>query len=194
MPEALRSLVLVGRFDGAKEPQIWCPLGDLFGSGPGLNPYASLPLSQASDGTLTCHWFMPYAKDAVLELRNLGSQEVIFEAAVRFVDYQWTDRSMHFHAKWRTADMKTRPFHDWTYCDLKGKGVFVGDMLSVMNPVGAWWGEGDEKIFVDGEKFPSWFGTGSEDYYGYAWSDPEAVFAPLPQPDALRRRTGQRSA
>ena len=86
--------------------------------------------------------------------------------------YKWTDRSMHFHAKWRTADMKTRPFHDWTYCDLKGKGVFVGDMLSVMNPVGGWWGEGDEKIFVDGEKFPSWFGTGSEDYYGYAWSDP----------------------
>ena len=80
---------------------------------------------------------------------------------------------MYFHAKWRTADMKTRPFHDWTYCDLKGKGVFVGDMLSIMSPVGAWWGEGDEKIFVDGEKFPSWFGTGSEDYYGYAWSNPE---------------------
>ena len=85
---------------------------------------------------------------------------------------------MYFHAKWRTADMKTRPFHDWTYCDLKGKGVFVGDMLSVMNPVGAWWGEGDEKIFVDGEKFPSWFGTGSEDYYGYAWSNPEPFSHP----------------
>jgi hypothetical protein len=39
--------------------------------------------------------------------------------------------------------------------------------------VTAWWGEGDEKIFVDGESFPSWFGTGSEDYYGYAWSDPK---------------------
>jgi hypothetical protein len=45
-------------------------------------------------------------------------------------------------------------------------------MLSLMNPSPAWWGEGDEKIFVDGERFPSWFGTGSEDYYGYAWSDP----------------------
>lgn len=32
-----------------------------------------------------------------------------------------------------------------------------------------WWGEGDEKFFVDGEKFPSSFGTGSEDYIGYAW-------------------------
>lgn len=33
-----------------------------------------------------------------------------------------------------------------------------------------WWGEGDEKLFVDGEKFPSTFGTGSEDYVGYAWA------------------------
>ena len=80
---------------------------------------------------------------------------------------------MHFHAKWRAETLKTRPFRDWTYCDLAGKGVFVGDMLSLTNPVPAWWGEGDEKIYVDGEPFPSWFGTGSEDYYGYAWSDPK---------------------
>jgi hypothetical protein len=36
-----------------------------------------------------------------------------------------------------------------------------------------WWGEGDEKFFVDGEKMPSTFGTGSEDYFGYAWGTPE---------------------
>ena len=30
-------------------------------------------------------------------------------------------------------------------------------------------GEGDEKVYVDGETFPSHFGTGTEDYYGYAW-------------------------
>jgi hypothetical protein len=79
---------------------------------------------------------------------------------------------LHFHAKWRTEMLKARPFRDWTYCNLKGQGVFVGDTLSLMNPVSAWWGEGDEKIYVDGERFPSWFGTGTEDYYGYAWSDP----------------------
>ena len=46
-------------------------------------------------------------------------------------------------------------------------------MLHVWNPRGGWWGEGDEKFFVDGEKFPSTFGTGSEDYFGYAWCSPE---------------------
>jgi hypothetical protein len=45
-------------------------------------------------------------------------------------------------------------------------------MLHVWNPRGGWWGEGDEKLFVDGEKFPSTIGTGSEDYFGYAWCNP----------------------
>ena len=36
-----------------------------------------------------------------------------------------------------------------------------------------WWGEGDEKFFVDSEKMPSTFGTGSEDYFGYAWGTAE---------------------
>ena len=46
-------------------------------------------------------------------------------------------------------------------------------MLHVWNPRGGWWGEGDEKFFVDGEKFPSTIGTGSEDYFGYAWCSPQ---------------------
>ena len=50
----------------------------------------------------------------------------------------------------------------------------MGTLLNVENPPdAAWWGEGDEKIYVDGETFPSLFGTGTEDYFGYAWSTPE---------------------
>ena len=142
-----------------------------------MNPYKSLPftVSREKDGVkLSSFWCMPFQKSAVFAIHNFGSQDAAIRCRGGFqTKYSWTDRSMYFHAKWRTADMKTRPFRDWTYCDLAGKGVFVGDMLSIMSPVKAWWGEGDEKIFVDGEKFPSWFGTGSEDYYGYAWSNPE---------------------
>ena len=47
------------------------------------------------------------------------------------------------------------------------------------NPVEAWWGEGDEKIYVDGEDFPSHFGTGTEDYYGYAWGSPNLFTSPF---------------
>jgi hypothetical protein len=77
---------------------------------------------------------------------------------------------MLFHAKWRIQrDLPTRPMSDWTHLECKGKGRFVGTSLHIINPVKAWWGEGDEKIYVDGETFPSFFGTGSEDYFGYAW-------------------------
>jgi hypothetical protein len=54
---------------------------------------------------------------------------------------------------------------------LTGEGVLVGTGVTLFNTANAWWGEGDEKIFVDGEAFPSFIGTGSEDYYGYAWSN-----------------------
>jgi hypothetical protein len=186
----LRGLVLIGTFDGAERPQVWCPLGDFFGSSPGFNPYRSLPMftdmqkppviviggKEEKWCTFVARWWMPYQKTARFQIRDYREKESPKSPVSVLVTYspdrEWTDRSLHFHAKWRTADLKTRPFRDWPYCDLKGKGVFVGDMLSVMNPTPAWWGEGDEKIYVDGEKFPSWFGTGSEDYYGYAWSDP----------------------
>ena len=46
-------------------------------------------------------------------------------------------------------------------------------------PRNYWWGEGDEKFFVDGEKMPSTFGTGSEDFFGYAWGVAEAFDAAL---------------
>lgn len=174
--EAWRNLVLVGTFDDASQPQIWCPLGDFFGSSPGFHPYASLPFDvEAADGAekMESWWSMPFEKSAILEVRNMGKRPYQVSLHAKANPHTWSDRSMYFHAKWRAETLKSRPFSDWTYCDVKGKGVFVGDMLSLTNPVAAWWGEGDEKIYVDSESFPSWFGTGSEDYYGYAWSDPK---------------------
>jgi hypothetical protein len=174
--EAWRGVMLTMTFDAAQTPQVSCPLGDFFAASPGFQPYASLPFdvgASKSHDMMTSWWTMPFEKSVDIELRNLGKAPVKLEFQLGTDPRTWTDRSMHFHAKWRTETLHSRPFRDWNYCDLKGKGVFVGDMLSLVNPVRAWWGEGDEKIYVDVEKFPSWFGTGSEDYYGYAWSDPK---------------------
>ena len=65
------------------------------------------------------------------------------------------------------------------YVDIKGKGTYVGDQVTLFNMANTWWGEGDEKIFVDGEEFPSSIGTGSEDYYGYAFGHPEPFSHPF---------------
>ncbi|MBN2775381.1 MAG: DUF2961 domain-containing protein, partial [Prolixibacteraceae bacterium] len=70
-------------------------------------------------------------------------------------------------------------FFDMNFVDIKGKGLYVGDQVTLFNMANTWWGEGDEKIFVDGEKFPSSIGTGSEDYYGYAFGHPEPFSHPF---------------
>ncbi len=171
---ALRGLILKITFDG--ETTVEAPLGDFFGTAPGLNPYAGLPVGVTKDGELYCHWLMPFKETAVIELVNTTKLDASISGEIGLSEYRWTDRSMHFHAKWRAEfDVPTRPMQDWNYLTAKGRGVFAGVAFAIDNPVKDWWGEGDEKIYVDGESFPSHFGTGTEDYYGYAWCWP-AVF------------------
>ncbi|HYG36492.1 MAG TPA: DUF2961 domain-containing protein, partial [Clostridia bacterium] len=168
---ALRGVILRMTFDG--ERCIEAPLGDFFGSAPGINAYETLPLGVTKDGEMYCHWYMPFKESAIIELVNQTQETVRLTGEVALKNHEWTDRSMHFHAKWRAQfDVPTRPMQDWNYLTAQGQGVFAGVAFFIDNPVKDWWGEGDEKIYVDGEKFPSHFGTGTEDYYGYAWCWP----------------------
>lgn len=175
---ALRSLVLEIEFDG--NVTVWAPVGDFFGSGIGLNALSDRMRQVSADGTLACGWIMPYRSSATIRLHNFGSEDLSCAVGVRTIPYRWDDRAMYFHATWREQrDIPTRPMRDWNYVTIDGTGVLVGDTLTVTNPVEQWWGEGDEKIYVDGESFPSHFGTGTEDYYGYAWCCPEPFQSPL---------------
>lgn len=182
LTQALRSTVLKAQFDG--EETLWAPVGDFFGSGIGLNPFRGWYRQVDKDGWMTCYWVMPYENEAVLELENLGEQRVHASLVTETADWEWNDRSMHFHATWRqernieTGRSGSRAF-DWNYLAVNGQGVYVGDTLEIQNHHPAWWGEGDEKIYVDGEEFPSHIGTGTEDYYGYAWCTPEFFEAPF---------------
>ncbi|HOX38483.1 MAG TPA: DUF2961 domain-containing protein [Candidatus Brocadiia bacterium] len=164
--EILRSLWLTITFDGAEKPQVSAPLGDFFGTGPGANLYKSLPLGMTKDG-FYCYWRMPYAKEAVIKVENPRGEAVQTKWEIESVSAIPSDPIMYFHAKWRRDD--PNPTFDWPFLDAVGRGRYVGVSMNVWNPRKGWWGEGDEKVWADGEKFPSWFGTGSEDYFGYAW-------------------------
>ncbi|MHB1034301.1 MAG: glycoside hydrolase family 172 protein [Pirellulales bacterium] len=183
----LRELVLKITWDGESKPAVWSPLGDFFGTAAGANKYRSLPMGLTDDGTWYSYWYMPFAKKALVELVNDGKEarKVSFEIAHAPLAVP-VEKLGRFHAKWhRDALIPTDPdrFPDWTMLKTEGRGRFCGVMLHVWNPKGGqylpagagryWWGEGDEKFFVDGEKFPSTFGTGSEDYFGYAWGSPQ---------------------
>ncbi|WP_218129612.1 glycoside hydrolase family 172 protein [Kriegella aquimaris] len=167
-PEVTRSVVLKMEFDGMQT--VWTPIGDFFGSGIGLNPFQGWYRTVSEDGTMTCRWTMPYQKSGKISVVNLGETAINIDLKATVGSWKWDSESMYFNAAWRGQyPVTTRPFLDWNYVTLKGRGVYVGDALTIMNPVERWWGEGDEKIWVDGEDFPSIFGTGTEDYYAYSW-------------------------
>ncbi len=176
-PNTLREWTIQIRWDGEKSPSVWAPLGDFFGTAAGAHPYLSLPSGLSEDGWWYCHWFMPFSSSYEITLANDGTQARKAELEIVTVPLKGDVKQYsRFHAKWhRDAFLPDDPERrkiDWTMLKTEGRGRFCGVMLHVWNPRGGWWGEGDEKFFVDGEKFPSTFGTGSEDYFGYAWCDP----------------------
>jgi hypothetical protein len=173
--EILRELAIQMSWDGERQPSVWAPFGDFFGT-TGGNNYRSLPLGHDGDGWWYSYWYMPFGKEAKIQIVNDGrsTREIEFEIGHAPLATH-AAKLGRFHAKWhRDAFLPAEPERaiDWTLLKTEGVGRFLGVMLHIWNPRGSWWGEGDEKFFVDGETFPSTIGTGSEDYFGYAWCDP----------------------
>ena len=168
-PEMLRSLIVRMQFDGKET--VWCPAGDFFGSGVGVNELKNWYRSVEKDGTMSCRWVMPYASGARITLTNAGNSKIRCSLKCETGPWKWDERSMHFHSAWHyQANLTTPPQRDWNFIRLRGRGVYVGDTLSLYNKVATWYGEGDEKIRVDGEALPSHLGTGTEDYYNYSFA------------------------
>jgi hypothetical protein len=186
LDDALRGCLLRICLDGAQRPQVEAPVGDFFGSGPGVNPFASLPFSVEADGTMTCRFVMPFEKSIRVEIMNHAAEPVQVTGSASLSAWDWDERSLYFRAKWRADHdlLAGAGALDLPYLVAIGKGRFVGCAAMIMNPSGVptaggnWWGEGDEKILVDGESGPSTFGTGSEDYFNYSWSRPDLFAHP----------------
>ncbi|WP_242917762.1 glycoside hydrolase family 172 protein [Pontibacter liquoris] len=187
LDEALRKLTLQINWDDEKEAAVWSPIGDFFGSAPGYNLYRTLPMGMTKEAMYS-YWYMPFQQSATITLTNNFDQPVTVNLVIGLEKLSGTGQNMsRFHAKWHrnlAPPADTARWPDWTVLETAGKGRFLGMSLLVWNPKGGsnkqyggegswWWGEGDEKFFVDGEKFPSTFGTGTEDYFGYAWCMPD---------------------
>lgn len=173
---ALARTKLTITFDGAPEPQVAAPLGDFFGTGPGANTFESLIHRVKDNGGMVSSWYMPYQKSVRIRLENQSGEPVKIMGAFHIDREQPPADALYFHARWRYRDeLQTKKADgtlDWPALRVEGApGRFAGLLVNIFNPTPAWWGEGDEKIYVDGEPFPSTIGTGTEDYFGYAWGD-----------------------
>lgn len=184
--QSLRSTVLSASFDG--NYTVWVPAGEFFGTGYSMAPHETWMNRVSNDGEMVSYWIMPFREDCRLAFINFGNQEIALSGEVVVGPYTWEPGSMYFGSAWheyrhiRSRDETGSPF-DLNFIQIDGKGVYVGDQVTLFNNTWHWWGEGDEKIYVDGEQFPSSFGTGSEDYYGYSFGRPDPFSHPfLAQP------------
>lgn len=157
------------------------PVTAFFGGGPDWKPWAGRWLGVGKDGDAWCKLPMPFPQAGTIELVTEGEREVVrLSLGCQLSQWKMPERPLLFRADYHVVKgQPTRPFSDHRVLDAQGMGRFVGCSLLVRNPSRIWWGEGDEKFYVDGETFPSWFGTGTEDYFGYAWCDPTPFEAPL---------------
>ena len=179
----LRQLALQITWDDDDAPSVWSPLGDFYGFVGGGRPFNTLPVGFSGERGFYSYWYMPFATKARIEAINDSDHPVTLSWHITCAPIERPIASLgRFHAKWhRDAFLPERAdrWPDWTLLSTRGRGRFVGTHLDVWNTTEFWWGEGDEKFFVDAEKFPSSFGTGSEDYFGFAWGRPEFFSRPF---------------
>ena len=167
-----RKIVLRVYWDGERSPSVEAPIGDFFGVGHGLNRnFASLPITCSSEGRArNCYWSMPFRRSCRITATNEGARAV--DAFYYYVDYRelkdLPESTPYFHAQYR-QDFPPDPKRDYLLLEAQGAGHYVGCNMSVLQRAMGWWGEGDDRISVDGESRPSLHGTGSEDYFSDAW-------------------------
>jgi len=165
--DLLRKTLLKIFWDDDLTPAVNCPLGDFFGIPFEERAYKSLPLGCTEKGGY-CLFPMPFENSVRIEVFNQGRLPVEISGRIIITDLPESNLPyLRFHAGWRREN-PCRTF-DYPILETHGMGKFVGCALYIDNPRSAWWGEGDERIYVDNEKFPSYFGTGTEDYFGDAW-------------------------
>ncbi|MDR1091613.1 MAG: DUF2961 domain-containing protein [Prevotella sp.] len=173
--QLMREIIFCAQFDGKQT--VWVPLSDYSGGGMGTPYVRSWYLSSDGKGNIVSRWLMPYQKSGMLKLINISSASINVKMGANVSSLAWGGHSLYFHSSWRQEtgipvhrDDDPENCIEWNFATIEGKGMYMGDLLSLFNHAPRWYGEGDEKIWVDGDTFPSHFGTGTEDYYNCSWA------------------------
>ncbi|MDR0713085.1 MAG: DUF2961 domain-containing protein [Bacteroidales bacterium] len=154
-------------WDDEKTPSIECPAGDFFGMGWGVYaPLNSLAVCVNPGSAFNCYWTMPFRKKCRITMENVNDKDAM--TLYYQIDYTLTEvpaDAGYFHAQFRRTHYNEGS--DYTIVDgIKGKGQYVGVYMAWGVHNNGWWGEGEIKFFMDGDKqFPTICGTGTEDYF-----------------------------
>jgi hypothetical protein len=164
-------LVLRMYWDDDDAPAVEAPLGDFFAAGFGLRrEVRSIPIQVEGGDGYNAFWQMPFGERGLITVTNEGAKRV--RSFYYQVDYTALDElpegTAYFHARYRKAFPETLG-EDYLVLATEGRGHYVGTVMSVQARSPYWFGEGDARIYVDGDTLPSIQGTGTEDYFLSAW-------------------------
>jgi hypothetical protein len=167
-----RSLVIRMYWDNSGSPAVEAPLGDFFAAGHGMqvNINSSMVATSSFGRAYNCYWKMPFRKQARITVTNESESN----SAGLYWYIDWEKRTVpgevpYFHAQYRQEN-PPQTGKDYLIADIEGQGHYVGTVLSVRASQPGWFGEGDDRFYVDGDSLPTLHGTGSEDYFNDAWA------------------------
>lgn len=171
-------IVLRMYWDEVEQPDVESPLGDFFAAGFGLRrEIRSIPVSVEGGDGYNCYWQMPFFKRAKITATNEGEKRV--RSFYYHIDYTEMDTlppdTAYFCAQYRQEFPET-PGKDYLICEAEGRGHYVGTVMSARSRSPYWFGEGDARIYIDGNDRPTIQGTGTEDYFLCAWGLDECLF------------------
>lgn len=166
-PIALRSMVIRAYWENQDHPSVECPLGDFMGSAHArINTYQSAVHSTGINAALNIWLPMPFSKHAKITLTNEGeSDETLFYQVDYTIGDQHPDELGRLHVCFLRANPTTLKEDFELLPKRSGRGRFIGAVLGIRTLEENWWGEGEIKVYMDGDtEFPTICGTGSEDY------------------------------
>ena len=168
-----RDLILRIWWDHQEHPSVVSPIGDFFCVG--WNQFAqisSLAVCVNPGRAFNCYWEMPFRRAARIEIENRDPDNAgIIYYQITYAVTEVPEDAAYFHAQFRRRN--PLPFKtDYAILDdIAGSGHYVGTYMAWGVNNSGWWGEGEIKFFMDGDKaFPTICGTGTEDYFCGAYN------------------------
>jgi hypothetical protein len=176
-PQMLRGIRIEVFWDGAARPAVSAPLGDFFGHALGRMATLQSVLFTSPEGrSFNSYIPMPFRKSMKIVVTN----ETDTDLPMFFYDVNYTlgdthgPEALYFHSHWRRENSTTMQRDYELLPRVAGRGRFLGVNAGVIANrelyFKSWWGEGEVKAYVDGDReWPTLCGTGTEDYIGTGW-------------------------
>ncbi len=172
-----RLMILRFYWDDEEEPSVEVPVGDFFAAGWGMGHepvISSLAVCVNPRSGFNSYWQMPFRKRCRITMQNLSSKKATLYYQIDYSLEEVDDSALYFHAQFRRVNKL--PYKQvYTIVDgIRGQGNYAGTWLAHGARKTGWWGEGEVKFYIDGDRdFPTICGTGEEDYFNgsYGYND-----------------------